>query len=188
MMLTASTIREKASLLRKNAEFIDRLATAKSVELYDQLWQSNSVHEVGYYTLVGTDGDLNRVIPFPILVEVLGVSEEALLDHLTSFPVRMAWKEQRGCFFGWHPRAEEHTRHGKECVCVKSDTAYFTDCSSKEQEGCMRAMYCPACEKHWEFGEEPPKVPFKFMTGFGQTFVVGDHEAVCKELFIAEAS
>ena len=183
-MLGIQTIQEKAALLRKNSRFLEQLAEAQTVELYDQYWEHNHTHSVGYYTLVGVNGDIENVIPWPVLVELFEAERHDVLEFLCSKPVRMHWKENRTCALGKHMWAEEIVVHGTRCEHKEKSEQ---DEEAGELEFCTNAAHCKTCEKSWPTEMGAPKVPITdWITGYGQEFRLdGDPDRVaflCRSL------
>lgn len=73
--LAARHLQGVAVNLRRNAEFLERLDQASSVELYASSFSHEGEQAVGvdYYSLLGLSGDPTLIIPFPRLLEVLGL-------------------------------------------------------------------------------------------------------------------
>ena len=182
-MLSTEAIQESASLIQKNAKFIGLLAEAQTVELYDQYWPDNHTHSVGYYTLVGVNGDIENVIPFPVLANLLGSGRD-VLEYMCSKPVRMHWKENRTCALGKHTWSQEQVVHGTACEHPEKGEQ---DYDAVELSSCINGTYCKTCEKSWPTELEAPKVPLTdWITGYSQEFQVdGDPDGMaflCRSL------
>jgi len=135
-----NNLRNKASLIRKNADFLEALPDAKSVELYaSEFWYVPDNHSeatshkhqhegclcegvvVDYYSLVGLKGDPSLIIPLARLLEVLdletkekwGMADAAnLLRWLkANFQLRYTGTGNRKCHLGTCDHDEMEDHH-----------------------------------------------------------------------------
>jgi hypothetical protein len=81
--LVARHLQGVAANLRRNAEFLERLDRASSVELYASSFSHEGEQAVvmDYYSLLGLQGDPILIIPLPRLLEVLGLEFRGEWGH-----------------------------------------------------------------------------------------------------------
>ena len=156
-MLTGSMIEQSARLARKRARFLDQLIVAPSIQLYERWYAREDPIAVGFYTLVGINHDLRKVVPFPVLVEILGVSEQEVLDFLRTKPIYIGNRDRRSCAVGQHKHEwEEFVVHGTRCT-QGAHEAWKPNDRSSDEEDCVRMTRCVHCKAEWEKQSSPPK-------------------------------
>lgn len=168
-------LHKQANLLRKNAEFLRELDTAVSVQLYSSFWHErvndspgsdawSPVIGIDYYALVGINGNVEKVVPWPILVKLLGQPAQDILNWLMSgeFTARHASKYARDCNIGRHDDPQFHHRY-PDCPCYwHRESGLHT--SREKCDECLGSclIHCKICRASWSESESPPATPFDF--------------------------
>lgn len=179
MQINSETIRQTVALLRKNAAIVEALLSARSVQLYDSGYSVETEVEgvvLNYYSLLGVNGDPEKVIPIPVLLQIFGLERERSEDlesfgaWLSLLPLSVAGTGDRNCFLRRHSSSTTRwIEHQPGCPC-RDEHPWRHECSDPDFPedfcggcvGCPVHIRCNGCEAEWIEGEKTPSTNFEF--------------------------